>query len=82
MKEDFEKYFKKHTWIVMKLIVVAFLLLAVGEFYLYRQVVHLNSMVSEGVLQIKEQIREGQVTPTPTPTPTLKTVKQTPTLMK
>jgi cell division protein FtsL len=80
MKEDFEKYFKKHTWMIMKLMVVAFLLLAAGEYYLYRQVIHLNRMMSEGLSQIKEQIKEGQVTPTPTPMPT--TVKPAPTMMK
>jgi len=84
MKEDFEKYFKKHTWMIMKLTIVACLLLAAGEFYLCRQVAHLNRMMSEGLLQIKEQIREGQTipTPTPTPTPTPKTVKLIPTVMK
>ena len=39
---------------VVTISVLGFLLLAAGEFFLYRQQMHLNQMVSEGLMQLKE----------------------------
>lgn len=50
--DDFSHYLKKHTQDITVVIIAAFLLLAAGEYYLYRQVTHLNRMVSEGLFQI------------------------------
>ncbi len=59
-------YLKTHTLLIMTFIVLGFLILGTGEFILYRNVMKLNQMLSEGLIQIKEG---GQVAPTPTPTP-------------
>ncbi len=45
-----ERYVKKLIVVVL----VAFALLAAGEYYLYRQQLHINKMVSEGLIQLKE----------------------------
>jgi hypothetical protein len=39
---------------VVTICVLGFILLAAGEFYLYRQQMHLNKMISEGFMQLKE----------------------------
>ena len=57
MEKDVTKYVRKHTLFVATLIVGAFLLLAFGEYYLYRKTKELNKMVSEGMMQIKEEIK-------------------------
>ena len=74
--EDFAKHIKKHTAVVTMSILVAFLLLAAGEYYLYRQVTHLSQMVSEGLFQIntnfnKKDMNTTSVSPSP--------VKESPT---
>jgi len=45
-----------HTKKIALLILIAILILAAGEYYLYRQQVHIKNMVSEGLIQLKEQI--------------------------
>lgn len=49
-------HLRHHTKKIMLLIVIAILILAAGEIYLYRQQLHIKSMVSEGLIQLKEQI--------------------------
>lgn len=71
MEKDLVKYLKHHTMRVTVLVVAAFLLLAAGEYYLYRQTMQLKSMVSEGLMQLKEA---GKENPEPTPTPEVKKV--------
>jgi len=44
-----------HTKLVTAVVVAVFLLLGAGEFYLYRQIMYLNRMVSEGFMQIKTE---------------------------
>ena len=58
MEKDLVKYVRNHTFLVAALIIGAFLLLAFGEYFLYRKTQELNRMVSEGVMQIKEEINE------------------------
>ena len=44
------------------LIVGGFILLAMGQYYLYRQQMHINKMVAEGLMQIKE-VQNSQLMP-------------------
>lgn len=74
MEEKIVRYIRHHTMTVTLVVVLSFILLGTGEYYLYRKVMFVNQMVSEGVMQIKETIRP----PTPTPTivlPMMKRVK-------
>ncbi len=43
-----------HTHKFIYIVIIAFVLLAAGEYYLYRQQLHVNKMVSEGLMQLKE----------------------------
>lgn len=54
MEEKITKYIRHHIFAVGFIIVAGFLLLAAGEYYLYRKIMTVNQMVSEGVMQIKE----------------------------
>lgn len=54
MERGIEKYMRKHTRLVAVLLISIFLLLGLGEYYLYRKVMQLNQVVSEGFMQIKE----------------------------
>ena len=57
MEKDVANYIRKHTFSVMVVIITAFLLLAFGEFFLYRKTQELNKMISEGMMQIKEELK-------------------------
>ena len=61
MDKDWAHYLNKHTRMVTAVVVAVFLLLAAGEYYLYRKVQYLNQMVAEGVMQIKEEINKRPV---------------------
>lgn len=65
MEQKVLQYIRHHTMTVVWVVVLGFVLLAAGEYYLYRKVMFVNKQVSEGVMQIKESINP----PTPTPTP-------------
>ncbi|MCA9372180.1 hypothetical protein KC726_04770 [Candidatus Woesebacteria bacterium] len=54
MNDQLMHYVKKHTLFIAMLVVAGFFILAVGEYYLYRQTQHINSIVSEGFMQMKE----------------------------
>lgn len=54
MNDELFEYFRKHTVLITILIVGSFILLAAGEYYLYRQQMYLNKMFSEGLMQLKE----------------------------
>ncbi len=57
---------------ITMIVILGFLLLGIGEYYLYRKVMFVNQMVSEGLMQIKESVNP------PTPTivlPMMKRVK-------
>ena len=55
-------YIRTHTLLILTLLAIAFFVLAVGELVLYRNVMKLNEMLSEGLIQIKES---RQIVPTP-----------------
>ena len=54
MDKTIFSYIRTHTVLILTVFLSAFLLLAVGEFVLYRNVMKLNEMLSEGLIQIKE----------------------------
>ena len=60
MEKDVVSYIRKHTFSVIVVVVTAFLLLAFGEYFLYRKTQELNRMVSEGMMQIKEEVRNQE----------------------
>lgn len=74
MEEKLVRYIRRHTMTVTLVVVLSFLLLGLGEYFLYRKVMVVNQMVSEGLMQIKEEVK------TPTSTPVSVTV--TPPMMK
>ncbi len=59
MEKEVATYIRKHTFLVTAVVVGAFLLLAFGEYFLYRKTQELNKMMSEGMMQIKEELRYG-----------------------
>jgi len=42
---------------IMVVILISFLFLFLGEFFLYRKIMYLNQIISEGLMQIKEAAR-------------------------
>ncbi|MBI2641139.1 hypothetical protein HYW87_00910 [Candidatus Roizmanbacteria bacterium] len=54
-------YIRKHTMLVTVVVTVVFLALALGEYFLYRKVMLLNGMVSEGFMQLKEQVQNQEM---------------------
>ena len=49
-----EKYLRDHIKQVVICVTVAFLLLAGGEFVIYKKVMQINEMLAEGLMQMKE----------------------------
>jgi len=47
------QYIRQHIFFVTSIVVIGFVLLAAGEYYLYRQIMYINKMVSEGFMQVK-----------------------------
>ncbi|EKE14136.1 MAG: hypothetical protein ACD_12C00658G0003 [uncultured bacterium] len=56
MEEKINRYIKGHMMTIMIIILISFLLLFLGEFFLYRKIAYLNQIISEGLMQIKENI--------------------------
>jgi hypothetical protein len=54
MEQKIFQYIKSHTMTLMIVVLSVFLLLFLGEFFLYRKIMYLNQIVSEGLMQIKE----------------------------
>jgi len=52
-------HLRRHTKKIMLFILISILILAAGEYYLYRQQLHIKNMVSEGLFQLKQQINMG-----------------------
>jgi hypothetical protein len=53
---------KKHN-LLLKVLLVGFLLLAIGQIMLYKQQAFLNQMISEGLMQLKENEKQVVITP-------------------
>ncbi|MDQ5981639.1 MAG: hypothetical protein QG570_389 [Patescibacteria group bacterium] len=60
MNNQLVDYIKKNLTMVIAIMVVGFVLLVLGEFYLYRQQMYLNKMISEGFMQLKESQEKMQ----------------------
>jgi len=54
MNDQLTSFIRRHIFFTLSVIIVGFALLAIGEYYLYRQELHLNKMISEGFMQVKE----------------------------
>jgi len=54
MERQISRYIKGHMMTIMIVVLCSFLLLFLGEFFLYRKVMYLNQILSEGLMQIKE----------------------------
>ena len=63
MEEKINRYIKGHMMTMMIAILCSFLVLFLGEFLLYRKIMSVNKIVSEGFMQIKEA---DKTIPTPT----------------
>ena len=61
-------YIKTHTMLIMTLVVGIFMILAGGEYVLYRRIMQLNRMMSEGLIQLKETKKVETASPTTSPT--------------
>ncbi len=61
MEEKINRYIKGHMMTIMGVILISFILLFLGEFFLYRRIMSINQIISEGFMQIKEA---GKVIPT------------------
>ncbi|OGK13661.1 hypothetical protein A3A93_00590 [Candidatus Roizmanbacteria bacterium RIFCSPLOWO2_01_FULL_38_12] len=67
MNDQIMVYIRKHMMTIVTVSVLGFVMLAAGEYYLYRQMMQLKAMVSEGFFQVKElqgDEEEFQLTPT------------------
>ncbi len=63
MEQKINRYIKGHMMTMLIVVLSSFLLLFLGEFFLYRKIMYLNQTVSEGLMQIKEA---GKNIPIPT----------------
>lgn len=54
MEEKIERYLKHHSLTLTVMIFMAIVILAAGEYVLFRKVMTINKMVAEGLIQIKE----------------------------
>lgn len=59
MEHKINRYIKGHMMTIMIVILVSFLFLFLGEFFLYRKIMYLNQIISEGLMQIKEAAKES-----------------------
>ena len=83
MNDQIAAYIRKHMMTVVTVSVLSFLMLAAGEYYLYRQMMQLKAMVSEGFFQVKElQGDEEDVQLTPTSTEKEIMIKESPVIEK
>lgn len=67
MEQQVVTYIKKHTFTMTVLVTAGFILLAMGELFLYKQQMEIKQMVSEGFMQVKEMNynQEQGLQPTP-----------------
>ena len=63
MEHKISRYVKSHMMTMLVAVLSSFLLLFFGEFFLYRKIMYLNQIVSEGLMQIKEAAKTN---PSPT----------------
>lgn len=54
MEKNICYYLKHHTLTITFIVFSAIVILAAGEYFLYRKIMVMNKMLSEGLMQIKE----------------------------
>ena len=54
MEQKINRYVKGHMMTIMIVILISFIILFLGEFFLFRKIMFLNQIISEGFMQIKE----------------------------
>ena len=59
MEHKISRYIKNHMMTMMIIVLSSFLFLFLGEFFLYRKIMYLNQIVSEGLMQIKEATKSN-----------------------
>lgn len=57
MEQKFIRYIRHHTMPIVIVLLLSFLILFLGEFFLYRKIEYVNKMVAEGLMQIKEAVK-------------------------
>ena len=67
MNDSLQKYIHHHTTVLILIMMLMFIILSAGEVSLYRSQVKLNKMISEGLMQIKEEQKMMLITPTVAP---------------
>jgi len=67
MEDKINRYIKGHMMTMMIVVLTGFLILFLGEFMLYRKIMYVNKMVSEGFMQVKEATK-----PNPAPSIVMK----------
>ena len=82
MNDQIAAYIRKHMMTVVTVSVLSFLMLAAGEYYLYRQMMQLKAMVAEGFFQVKELQGDEDVQLTPTTTEKKIMIKESPAMEK
>ena len=63
MEKNIHHYLKHHTLVITFIVFSAIVILAAGEYVLFRKIMLVNKMVSEGFMQIKEAAKNR---PSPT----------------
>ncbi|MFH0979476.1 MAG: hypothetical protein V1803_00840 [Candidatus Roizmanbacteria bacterium] len=61
MEEKINRYIKGHMMTMMIVVLTGFLILFLGEFMLYRKIMYLNKIVSEGFMQVKEATKPSLI---------------------
>lgn len=56
MTNEIATYIRRHTVALFIITIIVFVALALGEYQLYRNEMKLNKMLSEGLMQLKEQV--------------------------
>lgn len=54
MEKNINHYLKHHTLTITFVVFAAIIVLAAGEYFLFRKIMSVNKMVSEGFMQLKE----------------------------
>ncbi len=70
MNDQIAAYIRNHMMMIVTVSVLGFLMLAAGEYYLYRQMAQLKTMVAEGFFQVKENQNDLEEADELTPTTT------------
>jgi hypothetical protein len=63
MEQKLSRYIRHHTISVTIFVLLSFIILFLGEFYLFRKIMYVSKIVSEGFMQVKEAVK-----PEPAPT--------------